>query len=73
MNALQIRQDLINYINIVDERFIKMVYAMAKEYSKEEDYTLAGPPMSKKTYKERIKKAKARVKSGQYTKQEDLA
>lgn len=48
-----------------------MLYAVVKEYTKE-DSTLPGEPMSNETLKNRIRAAKSRIRSGQFTTQEDL-
>lgn len=71
MGAAQIKEELYHFIESGDPKLIKMLYAVAKEYT-EEDYTLPGKPMSKTTLKKRIRAAKSRIKSGQFTTQEDL-
>jgi hypothetical protein len=71
MGATQIREELYRYINKGDSRLLKILYTVAKEYTKE-DYTLPGEPMSSNILRSRIRAAKARIKSGQYTTQEDL-
>jgi hypothetical protein len=35
MGVKKLREELHDYINHADERFLKMVYAMSKEYRKE--------------------------------------
>jgi hypothetical protein len=71
MGVVQIREELYHYIKEADARLLKMLYAVAKEYTRE-DYTLPGEPMSKETLKKRIHAAKSRIKDGQFTTQEDL-
>jgi hypothetical protein len=71
MGAAQIKEELYHFIEEGDQRLIKMLYAVAKEYTGE-DYTLPGEPMSKETMKARVREAKSRIKSGQFTTQEDL-
>jgi hypothetical protein len=72
MNTIQIRKELHQYIDNGDERFLRLVHAVASNYKNDEDYTVPGPPMDVKTYKIRIKNAKERVKAGYFTTQEDL-
>jgi hypothetical protein len=72
MNTLQIKQELHSLIDNGDERFLRLVHAVATNYKSNEDYTLSGSPMDVDTYKARITNAKERVKAGYYTTQEDL-
>jgi hypothetical protein len=72
MNTSQIRKELHKYIDKGDERFLRLVHAIATNYKSDEDFTLPGPPMDAETYKGRIRNAKERVKAGYYTTQEDL-
>ena len=71
MGAVQIREELYHYIKEADARLLKMLYAVAKEYT-QEDYALSGEPMSKETLKKRIHAAKSRIEAGQFTTQEDI-
>jgi len=71
MGAVQIKEELYQYIEEADARLLKMLYAVAKEYT-QDDYTLPGKPMSKETLKKRIHAAKSRIKAGKFTTQEDL-
>ncbi len=72
MGTAELRKELHSYIDTADDKFVKMVHALAKSYEDEEDYTLPGPPMDVETYRTRIKEASERVKAGHYTTQEDL-
>lgn len=72
MGTAELRKKLHSYIDTADDRFVKMVHALAKSYEDQEDYTLPGPPMDVETYRTRIKGASERVKAGHYTTQEDL-
>jgi len=71
MGAAQIKEELYHYIEEADARLLKMLYALAKTYTQEDD-TLPGEPMSKETLKSRIRAAKSRIDAGQFTTQEDL-
>ena len=72
MNTLQIKKELHKLIDKGDERFLRLVHAVATNYKSDEDYTRPGSPMDVDTYKTRITNAKERVKAGYYTTQEDL-
>jgi hypothetical protein len=72
MNTTQIKQELHQYIDSGDERFLRLVHAVATNYKSEEDFTLHGSPMDEKTYKRRIQSARERVKAGYYTTHDDL-
>lgn len=71
MKALQIKEELYQFIEGGDQRLINMLYAVAKEYNGE-DYASPGEAMKKETLKTRVKAAKARIEAGQYTTHEDL-
>ncbi len=71
MGAVQIREELYHYIEVADARLLKMLYALAKEYY-QDDYILPGEPMSQEILKKRVSAARARIKAGQFTTQEDL-
>jgi hypothetical protein len=71
MGAIQIKKELYNYIEEADERLLKMLYAVAKEYNQEE-YILPGEPMNEEDFKKRVVAAKSRISAGQYTTQEEL-
>ena len=73
MGTAELRKEVQSFIDKADERFLRMVNALAKSYEQEEeDYTLPGAPMDVETYRRRIKEASARVKAGEYITQEDL-
>lgn len=71
MGALKIKEELIHLIEEGDNRLLKMLYAVAKEYNRM-DFTLPGDPMSEDELKERVFSAKKRIESGQFTTQEQL-
>ncbi len=72
MDTAQIKQELHKFIDLGDERFLRLVHAVVTNYKSEEDYTISGSPMDEKTYKARIQSARERVEAGYYTTQEDL-
>ena len=71
MGTTQIKEELYHFIEIADTRLLKMLHAVAKEYSLE-DFTLPGEPMSEETFKERIRDARSRMTAGKFTAHEDL-
>ena len=72
MNTAQIKKELHQYIDKGDERFLRLVHAIATNYESDEDHTLPASPMDVDSYRLRIRNAKERVKAGYYTTQEDL-
>ncbi|MBU0763965.1 MAG: hypothetical protein KJ607_03920 [Bacteroidetes bacterium] len=74
MSTVELRNELQNYLNRADERFLKMVFAMAREYEKSEivGYKVDGTPITKQALKRRVKDASKRVKSGDFITQEEI-
>lgn len=70
MGTTQLREELHKYIDKADDRILRLVKGMFQADT--EDYTLPGEPMSEETLKERVRSAKIRISSGQFTSQEDL-
>lgn len=71
MGAPTIKEKLHHFIEDGDPKLIKMLYAVAKEYT-QDDYTLSGKPMTATQLKKRVREAKARIAKGQYTTHDDL-
>ncbi len=69
MGTTQLREELHKYIDKADDRILRLVKGM---FQADEDYTVPGEPMSEDTLKERVRAAKSRISSGQFTSQEDL-
>ena len=74
MGVPELRKELLDYINQADERFLKMVYAMSKEYRKPAvvGYNVDGSPITKEDLVKRVTSASKRVKSGDFVSQEDV-
>jgi dTDP-4-dehydrorhamnose reductase len=74
MGVQKLREELHNYINHADERFLKMVYAMSKEYKEVPviGYNIDGSPINKEDLAKRVKAASQRVKSGDYIMHEEV-
>ncbi|REE05637.1 hypothetical protein [Marinoscillum furvescens] len=65
-----IKEELHQYIDKADDRILRLVKGMFQ--ADIEDYTLSGEPMNEETLKQRVRDAKSRIGSGQFTTQEDL-
>jgi uncharacterized coiled-coil DUF342 family protein len=76
MSTAEIRKELQSYINKADERFINMVYAMAKEYSKNSEqivgYQPDGRPVTKIELLNDLKEADEQIERGEYLTIEEL-
>ncbi|WP_372946900.1 hypothetical protein [Mariniphaga sp.] len=74
MGVQKLREELHDFINHADETFLKMVYAMSKEYKKSDvvGYEVDGSPITKESLAERAKAASQRVKSGDFITQEEV-
>lgn len=74
MGVLELREELHKYINLADERFLKMVYAMSKEYKESMvvGYNVDGSPITQQDVVTRVKAASSRVKAGDFLTQEEV-
>ncbi len=74
MGTTELRKELHNYIDRADDTFLKMVYAMSKEYKRNMivGYNVDGTPITQQDLKSRVKAASERVKSGKYITQESV-
>ena len=74
MGIPELRSELHDFINHADERFLKMVYAMSKEYGSPEvvGYNTDGSSLTQQDLVKRVKSASKRVKSGGFLTQEDV-
>jgi hypothetical protein len=74
MGVAELKEELHNYIDHADERFLKMVYAMSKEYKESGviGYGVDGTPITHKELVKRVTSASKRVKSGNFITQEDI-
>jgi hypothetical protein len=74
MGVQKLRKELHNYIENADERFLKMVHAMSKEYNEPVivGFNVDGSPISKENLVKRVKAASKRVKLGDYLTQDDV-
>ena len=74
MGVAELKEELHNYIDQADERFLKMVYAMSREYKASTviGYNADGTPIGPKELAQRVTSASKRVKSGNFITQEDI-
>lgn len=76
MGTAEIRKEVQSYIDKADDRFLKMVNALAKSYEDDETivvgYEVDGTPITKEALKKEAREASAQVKSGNYITQEEL-
>ena len=56
MGAIGLRDDIKNYVNIADERLLKVVKAVMESYWDEETvaFTVDGKPLTKKMYAQEL-------------------
>ena len=71
MGALDLRNNLLLYINQADERLLKVVM---ERYWDEEivSYSVEGKPLTKLDYKSELNDAVSEIKSGKFITQENL-
>jgi len=74
MGALELRESVLEYINVADERLLKVVKAVIESYQEEEivAFSVDGKPITRSVYKEELAKAKIEIQNGEVTSQEDL-
>jgi hypothetical protein len=75
MTAISIRKGLHKAIDdINDTGFLKIVYAMVKEYNNEAaiGYSISGEPLTQKDLEKKVKAASKRVKEGKFISQKEI-
>ena len=74
MEAAELRKKVRSYIDKTDERFLRMVDALRKEYEGSEvvGYEVNGTPITQEDLVKEAREASAQVKAGNYITQEDL-
>lgn len=70
MGTVQLREELHKYIDQADDRMLRLVKGMFQ--ADIDDYTVPGEPRNEEILKQRVRAAKSRIGSGQFTTQEDL-
>jgi len=74
MGTAELRKGVQNYIDKADERFLRMVDAMRREYEGSDivGYEVDGTPITQEDLVKEAREASAQVKAGNYITQEDL-
>jgi hypothetical protein len=74
MEALELKNTVLHYIETADERLLKVVKAVVESY-RENDvvaFSVDGHPMTAEQYRQELLDAEAEIERGEYTTQEDL-
>ncbi len=74
METAELRKKVRSYIDKTDERFLRMVDAMRKEYEGSEvvGYEVDGSPIMQEDLKKRVRAASERAEAGNYITQEEV-
>jgi len=74
VEVAELKEELHDYIDHADEMFLKMVYAMSREYKASIviGYKIDGTPLTRKELAQRVTSASKRVKSGNFITQEEI-
>lgn len=74
MRALELRNDLIQYIDKADVRLLKVVKAVMESYWEEEivAYTVGGKALNKESYQNELNEGIEEIKRGDFITQQDL-
>ncbi len=75
MTAIALRKEVQQYISHADERFLRMVHSLAKEYTKNDDKVLGyhiGKPIKKSHLLADLKEAEQQIERGEYITIDDL-
>ncbi|MEZ0131279.1 hypothetical protein AB9T88_16520 [Flavobacterium sp. LBUM151] len=74
MGALELRESVLEYINVADERLLKVVKAVIESYQEEEivAFSVDGKPITRVVYKAELASAELEIKNGKVISQDDL-
>ncbi len=74
MGAIGLRDDIKNYVNIADERLLKVVKAVMESYWEEETvaFTVDGKPLTKKMYAQELQNGILEIQNNETISQEIL-
>jgi hypothetical protein len=75
MTATALRKEVQKYISRADERFLRMVHSLAKEYVKNDDKVIGyhvGKPIKKSHFLAELKEAEEQIEQGKYITINDL-
>ena len=72
MGAIGLRDDIKNYVNIADERLLKVVKAVMESYWDEETvaFTVDGKPLTKKMYAQELQNGILEIQNNETISQE---
>jgi FixJ family two-component response regulator len=74
MEAVNLREELTEYLKTADERLLNVLKAVVESY-RENDivaYGLEGKPVTRKEYRQELLAAEEEISKGDYLSQEDL-
>jgi hypothetical protein len=75
MTAITLRKEVQQYISRADERFLRMVHSLAKEYAKNDDKIMGyhvGKPIKKSQLLTELEEAEKQIERGEYITIDDL-
>lgn len=74
MGTAELRKEVQSYIEKADDRFLRMVHALKREYEESDTvgYEVDGTPITQEDLIQEAREASAQVKAGNYFTQEDL-
>ena len=75
MATIDLRQSVMEYVKNADNRFLRLVKAMADNYHEKDDavaYTVDGKPLTLEQYDQELKDAEGEVQRGETISAEDL-
>ncbi len=75
MTAVEIRAELQESLEHLDEQFLKAIYAMVKTYTAKEavvGYHLSGMPITQSELEEQIKLGEQQIQEGKYVSTKEL-
>lgn len=75
MATLDLRQSVMEYVKNADNRFLRLVKAMAENYNDDEGviaYSVDGKPLTLKQYNQELLDAEDEIKKGRITSVENL-
>lgn len=74
MGALELRDSILQYINVADERLLKVVMAVIESYQEDEivAFSVEGKPITRAQYKSELFDAENEIINGNIISQEDL-
>jgi hypothetical protein len=74
MGALDLKDSVLQSINLADERLLKVVKAVIESYQEDEivAYTVNGNPLTRNQYKIELTQAIEKINQGKFISQEDL-